>query len=197
MLLKAWTGQLLLSAVAGLKGRACHSSRQATTGVLQAGTCCCHSSRQGTTGVLQAGTCCCHSSRQATTSVLQAGTCCCHSSRQATTGVPQAGTCCSLVWKGLFLSWMSPRMLCLCKITLWKQLCYVMLFNLLEPAGYVMRNAPTSVTFNNCTLCPHCINAFCIYLRTNSNLCHLQHKLIGFYNRDEKCLQCGTDWVFK
>ena len=26
----------------------------------------------------------------------------------------------------------------------------------------------------------------CIYLRTNSDLCHLQHKLIGFYNRDEK-----------
>ena len=25
---------------------------------------------------------------------------------------------------------------------------------------------------------------FCIYLRTNSDLCHLQHKLIGFYNRD-------------
>jgi hypothetical protein len=38
---------------------------------------------------------------------------------------------------------------------------------------------------------------FCIYLRTNSDLCHLQHKLIGFYNRDEKCLQHGTDWVFK
>jgi len=28
-------------------------------------------------------------------------------------------------------------------------------------------------------------------------LCHLQHKLIGFYNGDEKCLQRGTDWVFK
>jgi len=28
-------------------------------------------------------------------------------------------------------------------------------------------------------------------------LCHLQHKLIGFYNRDEKCLERGTDWVFK
>jgi len=28
-------------------------------------------------------------------------------------------------------------------------------------------------------------------------LCHLQHKLIGFYNRDDKCLQRGTDWVFK
>ena len=25
----------------------------------------------------------------------------------------------------------------------------------------------------------------------------VQHKLIGFYNRDEKCLQRGTDWVFK
>jgi hypothetical protein len=33
--------------------------------------------------------------------------------------------------------------------------------------------------------------------RTNSDLCHLQHKLIGFYSRDEKCLQRGTDWVFK
>ena len=34
-------------------------------------------------------------------------------------------------------------------------------------------------------------------MRTNSDLCHLQHKLIGFYNLDEKCLQHGTDWVFK
>jgi len=24
----------------------------------------------------------------------------------------------------------------------------------------------------------------------------LQHKLIGFYNPDEKCLQRGTDWGF-
>jgi len=38
---------------------------------------------------------------------------------------------------------------------------------------------------------------FCIYLRRNSDLCHLQHKLIGFNNRDEKCLQRGKDWVFK
>jgi hypothetical protein len=35
------------------------------------------------------------------------------------------------------------------------------------------------------------------YLRTNSDLCHLEHKLVGFYNRDEKCLQRGTDWGFK
>ena len=38
----------------------------------------------------------------------------------------------------------------------------------------------TSLTFNNCTLCPHCIYVFCIYLRTKSDLCYLQHKLIGF-----------------
>jgi len=37
----------------------------------------------------------------------------------------------------------------------------------------------------------------CVYLRTNSDLCHLQHKLIGFQNPDEKCLLRGTDWVFK
>jgi len=34
-------------------------------------------------------------------------------------------------------------------------------------------------------------------LRTNSDLCQLQHKLIGFYNRNEKSLQRGTDWGFK
>jgi len=62
---------------------------------------------------------------------------------------------------------------------------------------YWLRDAPTVSTFNNCTLCPHCIYVFCTYLRTNSDLCHLQHKLIGFYNRDEKCLQRGTDWAFK
>ena len=45
--------------------------------------------------------------------------------------------------------------------------------------------------------CPHCIYVFYTYLRTNSDLCHLQQKLIGFYNRDEKCLQRGTDWGFK
>ena len=41
------------------------------------------------------------------------------------------------------------------------------------------------------------VYVLCIYLRRNSNLCHLQHKLIGFYNPDEKCLQRGTDWGFK
>ena len=67
---------------------------------------------------------------------------------------------------------------------------------ILTSNDYFLCDAPTSIIFNNCTLCPHCIYVFCIYLRTNSDLCHLQHKLIGFYNRDEKCLQRGTDWGF-
>jgi hypothetical protein len=36
-----------------------------------------------------------------------------------------------------------------------------------------------------------------VYLKTKSDLCHLQHKLIGFYKADEKCLQRGADWVFR
>jgi len=67
--------------------------------------------------------------------------------------------------------------------------------NLLEPTGHVMHQQV--YTFNNLLPFPHCIYVFCIYLRTNSNFCPIQHNLIGFYNRDEKCLQRGTDWVFK
>ena len=61
----------------------------------------------------------------------------------------------------------------------------------------LFRDAPAGLTFNNRRLCPHRVYVFCIYLRTNSDLCHLYHKLIGFYNRDEKCLLRGTNWVFK
>jgi hypothetical protein len=46
-------------------------------------------------------------------------------------------------------------------------------------------------------LCPHCSYVFCVDLRTNSNLCHLHYELIGFYNRDKKCLLRGTSGVFK
>jgi len=36
-----------------------------------------------------------------------------------------------------------------------------------------------------------------LYLSENKQrLVKLQHKLIGFYNRGEKCLQRGTDWAF-
>jgi len=60
-----------------------------------------------------------------------------------------------------------------------------------------LRDTPTSLTFNNRTLCPLCIDAFCIYLRSNSDLCPTQHKLIGFYNQDEKCLLRYKNWFFK
>ena len=37
-----------------------------------------------------------------------------------------------------------------------------------------------------------------LYLSENKQpLVPLQHKLIGFYNRDENCLLCSTNWVFK
>ena len=63
--------------------------------------------------------------------------------------------------------------------------------------AYWLCDTPTSLTFKNRTLCPHCIYVFCIHLRRNSNLCHLQHKLIGFYSWEKKCLQRGMDWAFK
>ena len=65
------------------------------------------------------------------------------------------------------------------------------LLNLLKSTGYVMHQQ-----FNIQQLYV-LLTLFCIYLRTNSDLCHLQHKLIGSYNREEKCLLRGTDRVFK
>ena len=55
--------------------------------------------------------------------------------------------------------------------------------NLLKPNGYVMHqqfNIQQLYVLPTLYLC-----VLYIYLRTNSDLCHLQHKLIGFYNRDE------------
>jgi hypothetical protein len=57
-------------------------------------------------------------------------------------------------------------------------LIYQFSINLLKPPGHIMHQK--FITFNNCTLCPHCIYVFCIYLRIKSDLCHLQHKLIVF-----------------
>jgi hypothetical protein len=41
--------------------------------------------------------------------------------------------------------------------------------------GYRLHDKPTGLTFNSCTLCAHCI-----YLKTDSDLCRLRHKLIEF-----------------
>ena len=65
--------------------------------------------------------------------------------------------------------------------------------NLLNPSVHVMHQ---QLNIEELNVLPT-LYVFCIYLRTNSDLCHLQHKLIGFYNRDEKFLLRGTNWVFK
>jgi hypothetical protein len=39
--------------------------------------------------------------------------------------------------------------------------------------AYWLRDAPTGLAFNTCTLCPRCIYVFFIHLTTNSDLCHL------------------------
>ena len=68
-------------------------------------------------------------------------------------------------------------------------------FNLLTPTGHVMHQ---QFNIQQLYVLPtHCIYVFFVYLRTNSDLCHLQHKLIGFYNRDEKCLLRGKNRAFK
>jgi hypothetical protein len=68
-------------------------------------------------------------------------------------------------------------------------------FSLLKPTGYVMHQQFNIQRFYALPI--HCIYVFCIYLRTNSDLCHLHHKLIGFYNRDENWFLRGTNWEFK
>jgi hypothetical protein len=51
-----------------------------------------------------------------------------------------------------------------------------------RPTGHVMHQ---QFNIQQLYALPTLFYVFCIYLRTNSDLCHLQHKLIGFYNRDE------------
>ena len=65
------------------------------------------------------------------------------------------------------------------------------MFNLLNPTGYVMHQQ-----FNIQQL----YSLPTLYLRVlylSENKRHFHHKLTGFYNRDEKCLLHGTNWVFK
>jgi hypothetical protein len=38
---------------------------------------------------------------------------------------------------------------------------------------------------------------YALYLSENRDLCHLQHTLIGFHNRDEKCLRRGMNWAYE
>jgi len=65
--------------------------------------------------------------------------------------------------------------------------------NLLQPTGHVMHqqfNIQQLYALPTLYLC-------LLYLSENKQRLVSHHKLIGFYNRDEKCLQRGTNWVFK
>jgi hypothetical protein len=66
-------------------------------------------------------------------------------------------------------------------------------FNLLKPAGHVRHHQ-----FNIHQLYALPTLYLCVlYLSENKQRLVSQHILIGFCNRGEKCLQRGTDWVFK
>ena len=59
--------------------------------------------------------------------------------------------------------------------------------------AYWLHDAPTGLTLNNCTFCPHCICVFCIYLRINSDFCSIQHNWLVFITK-MKSVYC-TVWT--
>ena len=75
-----------------------------------------------------------------------------------------------------------------------KRLFNISHFNPLQPTGHVMHQ---QFNIQHLHVLPTLYLCVLFCLRTNSDLWHLQHKLIGFYNRDEKGLLRGTNWVFK
>jgi len=65
--------------------------------------------------------------------------------------------------------------------------------NLIKSTGYVMHQQ-----FNIQQLYALPTLYLCVLsLSEHKQRLVTHHKLFGFYNRDEKCLQRGTDWVFK
>jgi hypothetical protein len=66
------------------------------------------------------------------------------------------------------------------------------MFNFLNATGYGMHQQVEH--FNNCTLY---LCVLCLSENKQRIVPITFKKLIGFYNRYEKCLQRGTDWVFK
>jgi hypothetical protein len=66
--------------------------------------------------------------------------------------------------------------------------------NLLKPTGYVMHQQVQLSTIVRST---HTVFMCFVFIWEQKQRLAAHHKLIGFYNRDEKCLQRGTDWAFK
>jgi hypothetical protein len=67
------------------------------------------------------------------------------------------------------------------------------LLNILKPTGYVMHHQ-----FNIQQFCiqPRYVYELCIYLKTNSDLCHFTINWLVCIT-EMKCLLRGTDWAFK
>jgi hypothetical protein len=73
---------------------------------------------------------------------------------------------------------------CLCVLCVnpkYREFISVLFLNLLKPTDYVMHH---QFNIQQLYALPTLYLSVFIYLRTKSDLCHLQHKLIGFYNRD-------------
>ena len=69
------------------------------------------------------------------------------------------------------------------------------IFNLLNPTGHVMHQ---HFNIQQLYVLPHTVFMCFVFIWEQTATCAtVQHKLIGFYNRDEKCLNRGTNWVFK
>jgi hypothetical protein len=77
----------------------------------------------------------------------------------------------------------------------------VFVINLLKPTGHVIHPQFKTVRSGHTVLCVLCLSekkqhgTDWVFKLNGLRLCHLQHKLIGFYNRDEKCLERGTGWA--
>jgi hypothetical protein len=68
-----------------------------------------------------------------------------------------------------------------------------LLINLLKPTGYVMHQ---QFNIQQLYALPT-LHLYVLCLSENKRrFVPLTYKLIGCYNRDEKCLLCGTDCVF-
>ena len=76
-------------------------------------------------------------------------------------------------------------------MTIWRRKGFSI--NLLKSTGHVIHQQ-----FNIQQLYVQPTLYLCVlYLSENKQrLSHLHHKLIGFYNWDEKCLLRGTNWAF-
>ena len=69
-----------------------------------------------------------------------------------------------------------------------------LIINLLKPTGYVMHQ---QFNIQQLYALPTSYLRVLHLTENNIELCPIHHKLIGFYNRDEKCLQRGRVWAFK